>query len=238
MKISGIFKLIGVFIILFTLSAESQTLTQEKEKGALWSVLKSENFNVHFIDIDKQKAEYVAEQAEMVFAKSTNIIGYLPVSKFDIYINKALTEKDLDLYDNKLTHEILVKTPDDESINRLSFQFNYQLVLDMLGKQVYKRLPDWFVIGIADYITHEKVNQQEIESLYLQKLAKLSGEEAALTGSVIWNYIVQKYGEEKVADLINLSRILKDEKRGIQQTLGLSYEELIADVKQYYDLSS
>lgn len=62
----------------------------------------------------------------------------------------------------------------------------------------------------------------------------MTGPEAALVGQSIWNYIVEKYGKSSVNNILNYTRIIRNEERSILITLGVPFRQLMIDWKNYY----
>ena len=59
--------------------------------------------------------------------------------------------------------------------------------------------------------------------------SRLSGAEAERVGHSIWNYIVQKYGRDNVSNILNLTRIIRNEQSSISSTLGVPYSRFLRE---------
>ncbi|MBD2752347.1 hypothetical protein [Spirosoma validum] len=114
---------------------------------------------------------------------------------------------------------------------------------DALQSSLLLTLPDWFMPGIASYIAYG--NSQELDD-YMRDvslthpikraalLAGLSGLEAEQVGHSIWNYIVQRYGRDNVSNILNLTRIIRNEEKSITSTLGVPYSRFLREWREYY----
>jgi hypothetical protein len=58
--------------------------------------------------------------------------------------------------------------------------------------------------------------------------------QAALAGQSVWNYIVEKYGMKNVSNLLNYTRVTRNEEKSVQIVLGVTYKQLMMDWRQYY----
>lgn len=114
---------------------------------------------------------------------------------------------------------------------------------DALQSSLLLTLPDWFMPGIASYIAQG--NSLELDD-YMRDmsithpikkasiLAGLSGTEAERVGHSIWNYIVQRYGRDNVSNILNLTRIIRNEEKSITSTLGVPYSRFLREWREYY----
>ncbi|RYF55010.1 MAG: hypothetical protein EOO39_38570, partial [Cytophagaceae bacterium] len=62
----------------------------------------------------------------------------------------------------------------------------------------------------------------------------LTGIDAERVGQSIWNYIGQKYGRDNISNILNLTRIIRNEQSSIQSTLGIPYNRFLRDWRDYY----
>ena len=66
------------------------------------------------------------------------------------------------------------------------------------------------------------------------KFARLSEEANELVGQSIWNYIVQKYGQRSISNILNLARIIRNEENSVSRTLGLPFNQFILEWRTFY----
>ncbi|KXX70137.1 PD40 domain-containing protein [Flammeovirga sp. SJP92] len=113
---------------------------------------------------------------------------------------------------------------------------------DMIKSSYLMNLPNWFIVGASDYIARgwSRDMDDKVRDFFSRHPKKfpniryLEGENAKIVGQSIWNYLVEKYGKSNMASILNLTRIVRDEKVAIQNTLGISYEEFIEGWKKFY----
>ena len=53
-------------------------------------------------------------------------------------------------------------------------------------------------------------------------------------GQSIWNFIVEKYGKSSINNILNYTRIIRNEEKSILITLGVPFKQLMLDWKTYY----
>jgi hypothetical protein len=105
---------------------------------------------------------------------------------------------------------------------------------------VLLNLPEWFVDGASLYVAkgwNEEMDdfvRQFIKSKRVNKALKLSGKESALVGQSIWNFIVEKYGRSSVNNILNYTRIIRNEEKSVMITLGIPFKQLMVEWKNYY----
>ena len=59
--------------------------------------------------------------------------------------------------------------------------------------------------------------------------------DAALAGQSVWNYIAEKYGKSFCSlNILNYTRINRNEEKSIMITLGVSFKQLMNDWRTYY----
>src|SRR5258708_39330648 len=76
--------------------------------------------------------------------------------------------------------------------------------------------------------------RQLVVSKRVNKALRLKGKDAALVGQSIWNYIVEKYGKSSISNILNYTRVIRNEQKSILITLGIPFRQLLTDWQQYY----
>lgn len=122
---------------------------------------------------------------------------------------------------------------------------NQMIYGDNLGEMVksaaFTAFPDWYVEGLISY-TQEPWNS-EIENtvkdgiLYgkYEKLHKLSGEEAVKAGHSFWKFVVDKYGNAVLPNIIYMSSVTRNIENGFLFVIGISLNDLLKDWILHYD---
>lgn len=228
-----------------------------------WKSVRTSNFEIYYYDGGTQIANLTAQYAESEFDRITELLGYTPYNRVKIFLfnspqelaqsniglnaQSGLSTRELDLAKSRVE---LAFTGDQISFRRqivhdISMLFVYDMLYggslkDALQSSLLLTLPDWFMPGIASYIAEG--NSVELDDYMrdvsltrpVKKPSLLAGIEAERVGHSIWNYIVQKYGRDNVSNILNLTRIIRDEQRSIASTLGIPYSRFLRDWREYY----
>ncbi len=228
-----------------------------------WVYLSGENFDVYYYDARKAVAQEALEFLEAEFDRITDLIGYPPYYKSKIFLYNSLTDlrqSNVGLNHNvfsvggetefikpyvevahlgtaqEFKEELLFKVS-DLMLNEMMFGGNLK---DMFQSSILMNLPDWFVSGASLYVSKGWTLEMDdyIRELMRTKKAsratKLSGKEGALVGQSIWNFIAEKYGKSSVANILNYTRVTRNEEKSVLITLGISFRQLMIEWRKYY----
>jgi Tol biopolymer transport system component len=92
--------------------------------------------------------------------------------------------------------------------------------------------PLWFEEGLAEYTAlgwdtnTDMYIRDAVINNYLPPIQYLSGYYAYRGGQSVWNYIVEEYGRQKIAEILQRIKTTRSVEVGLQQSLGLSISEL------------
>lgn len=228
-----------------------------------WKVIRTANFEIYYYQEGGPIANLTAQYAESEFDRITELLGYTPYSRIKLFLfntpqelaqsnigltaQGGLNSRDLNLSKSRVE---LAFTGDQISFRReiirsVSMLFVYDMLYggslkDALQSSLLLTLPDWFMPGIAAYIAEG--NSLELDDYMrdvaltrpVKKPSLLAGAEAERVGHSIWNYIVQRYGRDNVSNILNLTRIIRDEQKSIASTLGVPYSRFLREWREYY----
>jgi WD40 repeat protein len=214
-------------------------------------------------DERKRVATEVAAYLESEFDRITDLIGYPPYLKTKVFLYNSiadLKQSNIGLNRNlyvmggetefikpyvEIAHpgtllefkeELLLKVT-DLMINEMMFGGSLK---DMFQSSVLLNLPEWFIKGVSLYVAKgwdgemDDFARQLVRSRKVNRATHLTGKDAALTGQSIWNYIVEKYGKSSLSNILNYSRVIRNERKSVVITLGISFNQLMSDWKQFY----
>jgi len=228
-----------------------------------WNYLSSENFDVYYYDDRKKVAQESLEYLETEFDRVTDLIGFYPYQKTKVFLYSSVTDlqqSNIGLNHTQFSSggetefikpyvEIAHPGTLSEFKQELIFKFS-DLMLnemmfggslkDMFQNAVLLNLPDWFVDGASLYVSkgwNEEMDdfaRQLIASKKVNKALKLTGHDAALVGQSIWNFIVEKYGKSSINNILNYTRIIRNEEKSVLITLGIPFKQLMMEWKEYY----
>lgn len=228
-----------------------------------WQYVSSENFDVYYYDERRRVATEAIQYLEAEFDRITDLIGYPPYLKTKVFLYNSITDLQqsnmgilgkqfkvggetefikpyveiahpgsLDGFKEELVHKVT-----DLMINEMMFGGTLK---DMFQNAVLLNLPDWFVDGVSLYVAKgwnaemDDYVRQLVQGKQVNKALKFTGPEGALIGQSIWNYIVEKYGKGSVANILNYTRVIRNEQKSIYITLGIPFKQLMADWRRFY----
>src|SRR5688572_8364911 len=228
-----------------------------------WVYLSGENFDVYYYDARKAMAQEALEFLEGEFDRITDLIGYPPYFKTKVFVYNSLSDlrqSNVGLNHNvfnvggetefikpyvEVAHlgtaqefkdELLFQIS-DLMINEMMFGGNLK---DMFQSSILMNLPDWFVDGASLYVARgwsmemDDYIRQLMAARKAKRATKLTGKEAGLVGQSMWNFIAEKYGKSSVANILNYTRVTRNEEKSILITLGITLKQLIAEWRKFY----
>ncbi len=228
-----------------------------------WQYLSSENFDVYYYDARKAVAQNAMEFLESEFDRITDLIGYPPYFKTKVFLYNSLSDlRQSNVGLNRTIYTANGETefikPYVEVANvgtalefkeELLFEISNLMVNEMMfggslkdifQSSILMNLPDWFVDGAALYVSKgwsaemDDFIRQVMNARRPKKITRFEGKEAALAGQSVWNFIAEKYGRSSVGNILNYTRITRNEEKSVQITLGVTFKQLIDEWHQYY----
>jgi Tol biopolymer transport system component len=105
-------------------------------------------------------------------------------------------------------------------------------VQSIISNNIQLVFPLWFEEGLAEYTAlgwdtnTDMFIRDAVINGYLPPIPRLSGYYAYRGGQSVWNFIVEEYGREKIAEILNRIKTSRSIEYGFVQSLGLSIQEL------------
>jgi len=228
-----------------------------------WVYLSGENFDVYYYDARKAVAQEALEYLEGEFDRITDLLGYPPYFKTKVFLYNSLSDlrqSNVGLNHNvfnvggetefikpyvevahmgtaqEFKQELLFQIS-DLMVNEMMFGGNLK---DMFQSSILMNLPDWFVDGASLYVAKgwsmemDDYIRQLMIAHKVRRATKLSGTDAELVGQSIWNFIAEKYGKSSVANILNYTRVTRNEEKSILITLGISFKQLLMEWRKFY----
>lgn len=228
-----------------------------------WQYLSSENFDVYYYDARKAVAQNAIEFLEAEFDRITDLIGYPPYFKTKVFLYNSLADlRQSNVGLNRTVYtangetefikpyvEVANVGTAQEFKEELLFQISDLMVNEMMfggslkdifQSSILMNLPDWFVDGASLYVSKgwsaemDDYIRQLIKTRKPKKITRLSGREAALAGQSVWNFIAEKYGKSSVGNILNYTRITRNEEKSVLITLGVTFKQLMNEWYKYY----
>ncbi len=228
-----------------------------------WQYLSGENFDIYYYDARKEIATEALQFLELEFDRITDLIGYPPYFKTKVFLYNSmadLRQSNMGLnhtYYNiggetefvkpfvevahqgtaqELKEELLFKIS-DLLLNEMMYGGNLK---DIFQSSLLMNLPEWFVSGASLYVAKgwdsemDDYIRQIINTRSVKRIIKFSGKEAALVGQSVWNYIAERYGKSSVSNILNYTRVTRNEEKSILITLGVNFNQLLTEWQEYY----
>jgi hypothetical protein len=228
-----------------------------------WQVLTSQNFEVYFYEGGQQSATLATQLAESDFDRITEILGYSPFSRTKIFVytsTQDLNQSNVGLNlssEREIKEENLAKSRIEIAYSGSATSFRKDLVKEIsqvfihdmlyggsikesLQNSLLLSVPDWFMNGITSYIAEgwstemDSYMRDAILNKYLKRPSLTSGRESALVGQSIWNFVAEKYGKDNISNILNLTRIIRNEQTSISSTIGMPYSKFLKEWREYY----
>jgi hypothetical protein len=228
-----------------------------------WSLFSTKNFDIYYYDKGEELARNTAQYAEQSFAQVTDMIGYLPYTKTRVFVYQSDADRlqsnvglaDVDyIVGGKTT---FIKSQMEVAFNGSQVEFRrdvtYQMarlfindmmyggsLRDMIQSTYLLNLPEWFTEGAARYVAYgwdmelDNYMRDLVVNRKLKKPSNVQSKEAALYGQSVWNYIAERYGKSNVSNILNLTRIIRNEEVSVSSTLAVSYEFFLKEWQYFY----
>lgn len=231
-------------------------------KDFTWYYIQTDHFDIYFSQHGSELAEFTSKSAEealksieesfkykinhrisIIIYNSTNdfqetnttdeylsegIEGFTEPFKNRVVIQFMGSYKDLrHLIHHELTHAV---------INDMFFGGSLQ---NVISNHITTNLPLWFNEGMAEYqalgwdINEDMFMRDAAISEYLPDINQLDGYFAYRGGQSVFYYISQKYGKEKIGELVNKVKGTSNLEAGLKSAIGLTLEELNERWKKY-----
>jgi hypothetical protein len=229
-----------------------------------WKIFRTTNFEIYHYQGGTALAKLTAQYAESEFDKITDVLGWTPYNRVKIFLYNSPAELEqsnmgLSVLDNLSDQKLnlsqsrveVAYTGDQigfrkKLVRDISLLFVYDMLYggnmkEALQSSLLLTLPEWFMSGTAAYIAEgwsPELNdymRDFFKNRNIRKPTLMTGDDATLIGHSIWNYIAERYGKDKISDILNLTRIIRTEQTSITSTLGVqSYNRFLRDWRAYY----
>lgn len=232
-------------------------------KNFKWRYYSTENFDIYFYDGGNEIAKVATSYLEKEFDRVTDILGTVSYSKTEIFLYNSptdLLQSNIGVNDNSFDVagqtdfvsplvEIAYPGNAEEFKKILIYKLSSMLINDMMfggslsdmfQNSYLLMLPSWYMNGAARYTAYgwdvemDDFIRDLMRNKNTQKLAKFTGYESELIGQSIWNFIAERYGASYISNILNLTRIIRNEERSISGTIGIPYKSFLAEWRNYY----
>ncbi len=223
-------------------------------KNLTWYYIQTDHFDIFFSKKGENLAEFTAKEAEKdlkSIQKSFNykinnripIIVYNSTNDFqetnitDQYLSEGI-EGFTELFKNRVVVQFMGSYKEFQHL--IHHELTHGVINDMffggsiqniISNNININIPAWFNEGMAEYqslgwdINTDMFIRDAIISEYLPDINQLNGYMAYRGGEAVWHYIADKYGKEKIGEIINKLKETGSVEAAFKGSLGLSLEE-------------
>jgi Tol biopolymer transport system component len=224
-------------------------------KNFTWYFIQTTHFDIYFSQEGTTLAEFAAKASEDALASIQNsfnyrinnritLIVYNSTNDFqetnvtDVYLTEGI-EGFTELFKNRVVVQFT------GSYKKLRHLIHHELVhavmndlfyggslQNIISSNISVSLPLWFSEGMAEYqalgwdFDTDMFIRDAALNEYLPDIPRLGGYFAYRGGQSVFYYISQKYGKQKIGELITRVKATGSVDEGIKSSLGLTMEEL------------
>lgn len=230
-----------------------------------WTYYRFNNFDVYYYLNGDEIAQHVADYATRYIPEIEKKLSISLESKLQFIVFNTfsdLKQSNLGLINNVnynvggITHIIGTKVfvYFDGDKNHLEEQIRAGIVQILLQSIVYGSsvttqvtnntlidLPQWFIEGLVAHYSSEwnTIKDNQLYQYYkngdLKKINRLYDKNSILIGQSIWYYISQKYGEEKLVNILYMTRQSKNMEFAYRFVLGIRFKDLFKDWQKWVE---
>ncbi|MGC8898447.1 MAG: peptidase MA family metallohydrolase [Bacteroidota bacterium] len=251
-----LFLLLALMVLWAEAGAQEFGQNKVHYKHFDWYFIQSDHFDIYFTRGGEYLANFTASVAESSLASIQKSFRYqidarIPIIVYNSHndfqqtnvVSEYLPEGVggvTELFKNR------VVIPFEGSYSQFRHVIHHELVHAVMNEMFYGgslqsiianniqlQFPLWFTEGLAEYESTGGMNTSEDMFMrdvtvheHLPPIQYLDGYYAYRGGQSIWWYISQKYGEQKVGEILNRIKGSRSVEQGFRGALGLSTKEL------------
>jgi Tol biopolymer transport system component len=220
-----------------------------------WWYIQTDHFDIYFSDGGEKIAEFTAVAAESAYESVSKSFRYQLVNRVPIIVANShndfqqsnvvgeYLEEGVGGVTELFKNRVLV--PFEGNYKQFRHVIHHELVHAIINDMFYGgsiqsiiannitlQLPLWLNEGIAEYEAQRWETDSDMflrdatVHEYLPPINRLYGYFAYRGGQSLWWYIANKYGQQKIGDILNRIKSTRSVEQGFRGALGLSLEEL------------
>ncbi len=220
-----------------------------------WYFIQSNHFDIYFTDGGNYIAAYTADVAEKAYASISKSFRYQISNRITIIVHNShndfqqtnviteYMEEGIGGVTELFKNRIVV--PFEGDYQKFRHVIHHELVHGVINDMFYGgsiqsiisnnitlQLPLWFNEGLAEY---EALKWDTNSDMFLRDatihenlphINYLNGYFAYRGGQAVWKYIADKYGEEKIGEILSRIKGTRSVEQGFKASIGLGIEEL------------
>lgn len=220
-----------------------------------WQFIQSEHFDIYFTKGGEKIAEFAAEIAEASYQQLKKDLRYELVDRITIITHNSHNDFQQTNVDLSPPEESVggfteffknrVVVPYEGEWEKFRHVIHHELTHAVMLQMVYGagvqsiitgmarlRLPLWLIEGLAEYESRGWDTESDMFmrdatlNSYVPEIDYLDGFMAYKGGQSLLYYLEQKYGGEKIGELLGKIKLSKSTERGFKQAIGLDTRDL------------
>ncbi|MCS6988350.1 MAG: DPP IV N-terminal domain-containing protein [Chloroherpetonaceae bacterium] len=220
-----------------------------------WSYIQSRHFDVYFTEGGEYLARFTADACEAAYETIRKDFNYEINNRISIIVMKSHNDfQQNNVIDEYLPEGVggvtelyknRVVLPFEGDYRKFRHVIHHELIHAVVNDMVYGgsvqnaisnniriQLPLWFNEGIAEYQSLEWDTNSDMFLMdavinnYLAPIPYLYGYFAYRGGQSVWRFVSEKYGREKIGEIMGRVRALRSVDAAFRGSIGLSIEEL------------
>jgi Tol biopolymer transport system component len=220
-----------------------------------WSYLQTDHFDIYFSEGGGPLAEFTALAAESAYTSISTLFRYQLVNRVPLIVYNSHNDfQQTNVISEYLEEGIggvtelfknRVVVPFEGDYRKFRHVIHHELVHAVINDMFYGgsiqsiisnnitlQLPLWFNEGLAEFeaLRWDTDSDMFIRDAtvheYLPEINRLSGYFAYRGGQSVFWYIANKYGEQKIGEMLNRIKSTRSVEVGMRASIGLTLEEL------------
>jgi Tol biopolymer transport system component len=220
-----------------------------------WSFIQTDHFDVYFANDGHHLAQFAAVAAESAYASMSRLFRYQLVNRVPLIVYNSHNEFQQTNVISEYMEEGIggvtelfknrVVVPFEGDYRKFRHVIHHELVHAVMNDMFYGgsiqsiisnnitlQLPLWFSEGLAEYealrwdTDSDMFLRDATVHEYLPPIKQLYGYFAYRGGQSVFYYLANKYGEQKIGELLNKIKSTRSVEIGLKNSIGLNLEEL------------
>ena len=220
-----------------------------------WSYLQTDHFDIYFSEGGKPLAEFTALAAESAYTSISTLFRYQLLNRVPLIVYNSHNDFQQTNVISEYMEEGIggvtelfknrVVIPFEGDYRKFRHVIHHELVHAVINDMFYGgsiqsiisnnitlQLPLWFNEGLAEFeaLRWDTDSDMFIRDAtvheYLPTIDRLYGYFAYRGGQSVFWYIANKYGEQKIGEMLNRIKSTRSVEAGMRASIGLSLEEL------------
>jgi hypothetical protein len=234
-------------------------------KNHKWSVLSGDDISVYYYKGGEELSSFARKQVLLQMANLQKALSYRVASNVDVVLYNNITDylhSNIGIVNPEFNSAGLTKMVKNRMVlyypgskYEFALQIRKELAKVLINEMLYGGtinervqnsvlliLPDWYQEGLSEYLGYgwdTEMDNWARENFLNKKLdgfTEKSYQDRIRIGRSIWNFIVEKYGENVLANMLYATRVSRNYESSILYATGLEMKDFLKKWREYYKL--